>query len=95
MSVEPNDTIFEAPPDFDQRGAGFPRVLDGDGDDTATVDIGAFELPSSFELDVDLLGIGCLGFNFDDLSITQQGDDALIAALDMDIAILTEIQPSW
>ena len=94
-AIDAGNPDLEPPPEFDQRGAGFPRVLGGDGDDTATVDIGAFELPSSFELDVDLLGIGCLGFNFDDLSITQQGDDALIAALDMDIAILTEIQPSW
>jgi len=27
----------------DQRGTGFPRIKDGDGDGTATVDIGAFE----------------------------------------------------
>ena len=90
-AIDAGNPDLEPPPEFDQRGAGFLRVLDGDGDGTATVDIGAFELPSSLELDVDLLGIGCLGFNFDDLSLTQQGDDALIAALDMDIAILTEI----
>jgi len=29
--------------DFDQRGDGFPRIIDGDGDGTATIDIGAFE----------------------------------------------------
>ena len=29
----------------DQRGAGFPRIIDGNGDLTATVDIGAFEAP--------------------------------------------------
>ncbi|MGD1700197.1 Calx-beta domain-containing protein, partial [Dapis sp. BLCC M229] len=32
------------PGDFDQRGTGFPRIIDGDGDGTATVDIGAFEI---------------------------------------------------
>lgn len=30
-------------PTFDQRGPGFSRILDGDGDGTAAVDIGAFE----------------------------------------------------
>ncbi len=29
---------------FDQRGAGFARIRDGNGDGTATVDIGAFEV---------------------------------------------------
>ncbi len=28
---------------FDQRGAGFPRIIDGNNDGTPTVDIGAFE----------------------------------------------------
>lgn len=28
---------------IDQRGAGFPRIVDGNGDSIATVDIGAFE----------------------------------------------------
>jgi len=30
----------------DQRGAGFPRKIDSNGDSTATVDIGAFEAPT-------------------------------------------------
>src|SRR5205814_792950 len=29
----------------DQRGAGYPRKVDGNGDSTATVDIGAYEAP--------------------------------------------------
>ncbi|NES04970.1 MAG: DUF4347 domain-containing protein, partial [Okeania sp. SIO2F4] len=37
-----NDDV--PPGDFDQRGTGFPRIIDGDGDGTATVDIGAFEI---------------------------------------------------
>ena len=49
---------------------------------------------TDFELDVDVLGIGGLGLNFDDLSLTQQENDALIAALGTDIAILTGIQAS-
>ena len=32
-----------APLTTDQRGDGFPRIVDGDGDGTATVDLGAFE----------------------------------------------------
>ena len=34
----------------DQRGSGFERILNGDADDTATVDIGAFEAPFSGDL---------------------------------------------
>ena len=33
---------------FDQRGTGFPRKVDGDGDSTATVDIGAYEVQTPF-----------------------------------------------
>ncbi|HPO12378.1 MAG TPA: Ig-like domain-containing protein [Candidatus Hydrogenedentes bacterium] len=42
-----NDAItsppFDAPPVYDQRGIGFDRVVDGDGDEEAIVDIGAVE----------------------------------------------------
>ncbi len=38
----PSNNPFE-PLVTDQRGAGFPRIVDGNNDGTATVDIGAFE----------------------------------------------------
>ncbi len=33
---------------FDQRGTGFPRKMDGNGDSTATVDIGAYEVQTPY-----------------------------------------------
>ncbi len=41
LAVDPSTGITLA---FDQRGVGFPRIVDGNGDGIATVDIGAFEL---------------------------------------------------
>lgn len=46
-------------PEFDQRGTPFGRVSDGNGDSTATIDIGAFELgatiaPPSADFDEDM-----------------------------------------
>jgi hypothetical protein len=41
LAVDPFNGIALA---FDQRGTGFPRIVDRDGDEIATVDIGAFEL---------------------------------------------------
>ena len=42
-AIDAGDPAFVPPPDFDQRGTGFARIVDGDNDDTATIDIGAFE----------------------------------------------------
>ena len=38
-----------------------------------------------------MIGIAGLGVSFDDLSITQQGDDVLIAANNSDLAMLKAI----
>jgi hypothetical protein len=40
----------------DQRGTGFPRFVDGNGDTIAAVDIGAFELNPAHNLTVNILG---------------------------------------
>jgi len=39
-----NTLVSPLAPAFDQRGTGFPRISDGNGDRTPTVDIGAFEV---------------------------------------------------
>lgn len=42
VAIDAGDNA-QAPSANDQRGSGFDRIADGDGDETATVDIGAFE----------------------------------------------------
>ncbi|MEM6363741.1 MAG: choice-of-anchor Q domain-containing protein, partial [Planctomycetota bacterium] len=42
---------FDGIPEFDQRGSGFDRVFDGDGDLTPRIDIGAFEWNASSVVD--------------------------------------------
>ncbi len=44
LAVDPSNG--DAPLVFDQRGTGFPRIVDGNGDGTTIVDIGAFEVQS-------------------------------------------------
>jgi hypothetical protein len=83
-----NDTLF--------AGEGNNILHGGSGADQFWIAMADF--PSSantiadFEEAVDLIGIGGLGITFGDLSITQNGDDALISALGTDLAILTGIQ---
>jgi predicted outer membrane repeat protein len=42
---------FIGPPFSDQRGSGFDRIADGDGNATATVDIGAYEQQGTLTID--------------------------------------------
>jgi protocatechuate 3,4-dioxygenase beta subunit len=45
-AIDAGDPAFSPPPDFDQRGTGFPRLQDGNGDVSFVIDLGAFEVPS-------------------------------------------------
>ena len=40
-ALNAGDPSFSPPPDFDQRGSGFPRVFN------TRIDIGAFEVPAA------------------------------------------------
>ncbi len=43
-AIDAGDPMFTPPPDYDQRGNPFGRVVDGDAVPSARIDIGAFEL---------------------------------------------------
>ncbi len=99
-----NDILFAGVNDRLFGDNGNDLLFAGDGESFLNGGQGADQfwianaaLPSSpntitdFELDVDVLGIGGLGLNFDDLSLTQQGEDALIATEGQNIAILLDI----
>ena len=46
-----------------------------------------------FEPGIDTIGIEGLGISFDDLTITANGDDAIVSALGSDVAIISGIAP--
>ncbi len=58
-AIDSADPNFMPPPEFDQRGPGFPRVLDGNGIDGPRIDIGAYELssPSFFLIEAEDLDL--------------------------------------
>ena len=102
-----NDILFAGVRDSLFGGDGDDIIFAGDGENLLNGAQGADQfwianaaLPSSpntitdFELDADVLGIGGLGLNFNDLFLSQQGDDALITTLDRDLVILSGIQAS-
>ena len=86
-AIDMGNPDFEPPPYFDQRGSGFPRVLDGDGDRSSIIDIGAFELAPEFNM-IDgnarnnrLVGTRnsdrLSGFGRNDRLLARGGDDFL------------------
>jgi len=84
LAIDAGDPEIVSPPSFDQRGSGFDRVRDGDGDTTAVIDIGAFErqsppaLSADFDNDNDIDGADFLawqrGFNKPSNVIKADGD---------------------
>ncbi len=44
LAIDPSNST---PLNFDQRGTGFPRIVDGNNDNTPTVDIGAYEVQTT------------------------------------------------
>jgi hypothetical protein len=60
----------------DQRGTGFNRLADGDGDGTATVDIGAFEVQSILVTNTNDSGAGSLRQAIIDANVNP-GTDAI------------------
>ena len=65
-------------PEFDQRGEPYVRVADGDGDGTARIDIGAFEVPDTFVVDT-LVDESDGDFSQGDLSLREAIEQANVA----------------
>ncbi|GEM_PF-1153221 len=97
-----NDLIFgEAGNDRIWGDAGDDTIRGGLGDDTLNGGSGndVFVLKQNqgtdtvidFKVDGDLIDITSLGVNFEDIDITQQGEDAVIAVNNSDIAILQNV----
>ena len=80
------------------RSGGDNLLTGGEGSDQFWIATG--ELPeeantiTDFESGMDVIGIGGLGVSFDDLSLTQDGSNAVVAALGQDLAILNNVQTS-
>ena len=52
-AIDAGDPDFAPPPNFDQRGAPFARVFDGDADTVAVIDMGAYERQFVVDTNVD------------------------------------------
>ncbi len=81
---------------FFVTSGGNNTITGGEGTDQFWIAVA--EIPESaniitdFTLDEDVLGIAGLGIGFDDLSLTQDGDNTLIAANGSDLATLLGVE---
>ena len=82
-AIDAGDADFMSPPAFDQRGEGFPRVIDGNGDSKAVIDIGAFESPERdsnaffFSGDSDRT-VGNITFSDEDIVLFNGSDFSIV-----------------
>ncbi len=53
--IDAGDALFASPPVFDQRGVTFVRIADGDGNGSAVIDLGSYEVaaPATESADFD------------------------------------------
>ena len=72
-AIDAGNPNFEPPPEFDQRGSGFPRVLDGDRIDGPRIDIGAYELSPGFFL-IEAEDLELVNYRVEDNDFASNGE---------------------
>ncbi len=83
-ALDGGDPDFESPPEYDQRGPDFARVIDGNQDGIAVIDIGAFERQSINLIDGDEQSNELIGTPQRDLINGLDGSDVLLGRANND-----------